>query len=47
MKILIIAAYSDDKGLGRGGTIARHTAEGDKIELMLFKFLTTRLSYKK
>ena len=29
--ILIVAAHADDEVLGCGGTIARHTAEGDVV----------------
>jgi LmbE family N-acetylglucosaminyl deacetylase len=35
MKILVIAAHPDDEILGCGGTIARHTAEGDEVHIMI------------
>ena len=37
MNILVICAHPDDEVLGCGGTIARHTAGGDKVTL---SFLT-------
>lgn len=33
-KVLVIAAHSDDEVLGCGGTIARHTAEGDQVHVI-------------
>lgn len=36
-EILVIAAHSDDEALGCAGTIARHTAEGDRVQVI---FLT-------
>jgi LmbE family N-acetylglucosaminyl deacetylase len=32
--VLIIAAHADDEVLGCGGTIARHTAEGDTVHVV-------------
>jgi LmbE family N-acetylglucosaminyl deacetylase len=34
-KILIIAAHPDDETLGCGGTIARHTAQGDFVSVLI------------
>ena len=35
LKILVVAAHSDDEVLGCGGTLLRHRSRGDKINLML------------
>lgn len=35
MNILVIAAHADDAELGMGGTIALHSARGDKVCLLL------------
>ncbi|RLA93713.1 MAG: PIG-L family deacetylase, partial [Deltaproteobacteria bacterium] len=35
MKILIIAPHPDDEVLGCGGTIAKHTKEGDEVYLCI------------
>lgn len=32
--IVVVAAHSDDEALGCGGTIARHSAEGDTVHLI-------------
>lgn len=32
-KVLVIAAHADDEVLGMGGTIARHTLEGDHVDV--------------
>ena len=34
-KILVIAAHPDDEVLGCGGTIARHTDEGDQVHILI------------
>ncbi|TYL38938.1 hypothetical protein CV102_10565 [Natronococcus pandeyae] len=35
MKVLCIAAHPDDEVLGVGGTLAKHAAAGDEVEVML------------
>lgn len=34
MKILIVAAHADDEALGCGGTIAKHSANGDEVRVL-------------
>ena len=34
-KILVIAAHPDDEVLGMGGTIAKMTAEGAEVHLLI------------
>ena len=35
MNILVIAAHPDDEVLGCGGTIARHSASGDRVDILI------------
>ncbi|MGE0734850.1 MAG: PIG-L deacetylase family protein [Alphaproteobacteria bacterium] len=35
MSILVIAAHPDDEVLGLGGTVARHAAAGDRIDVLI------------
>jgi N-acetylglucosamine malate deacetylase 1 len=34
-KILVIVAHPDDEVLGCGATIAKHTENGDKVQVVL------------
>jgi LmbE family N-acetylglucosaminyl deacetylase len=46
--VLIVAAHADDEVLGCGGTIARHTAEGDAVyAVFLADGVTSRLNSEK
>ena len=43
--VLVVAAHADDEALGCGGTIARHTADGDSVHLLLIADgVTSRLN---
>ena len=49
MKILIVVAHPDDEVLGMGGTIAKHTSNGDKVNIVyLTQGITSRrgINYK-
>lgn len=45
-KVLIIAAHPDDEVLGLGGTIAKHTKNGDEVHLLIITDGSTS-QYKK
>lgn len=44
MKVLVIAAHPDDEVLGMGGTILRHSNQGDKIRIV---YLATGITSRK
>jgi len=44
MNILIIVAHPDDEVLGMGGTIAKHTKNGDKVKIV---YLSTGITARK
>ncbi|WNS74812.1 PIG-L deacetylase family protein [Bacillus sp. DTU_2020_1000418_1_SI_GHA_SEK_038] len=35
MRVLVIAAHPDDEILGLGGTIAKHTSQGDEVHILM------------
>jgi LmbE family N-acetylglucosaminyl deacetylase len=35
MRVLVVAAHPDDELLGVGGTLLRHVAQGDEVEVMI------------
>ena len=43
MKVLIIAPHPDDEVLGCGGTIAKHSENGDEIHLIIATRIHPRL----
>lgn len=46
-KILVVAAHPDDEVLGGGGTIAKHTLEGDEVYLLILgEGVTSRYSQR-
>ena len=40
--ILVIAAHPDDEVIGCGGTIAKHTENGDKVHILIAAGATSR-----
>ena len=44
MNILIVVAHPDDEVLGMGGTIAKHSSNGDKITIL---YLTTGITSRR
>ena len=42
-RVLVVAAHPDDEVLGVGGTILRHTAQGDRVRILIMaEGLTSR-----
>ena len=44
MNILIVVAHPDDEVLGMGGTIVKHSSNGDKISIL---YLTTGIASRR
>ena len=44
MNILIVVAHPDDEVLGMGGTIAKHSSNGDKVSII---YLTTGITSRR
>ena len=44
MKVLVIVAHPDDEVLGMGGTIAKHSSNGDKIHVV---YMTTGITSRR
>ena len=47
MNVLIVAAHADDEVLGCGGSIARHVARGDIVNVIYMADGVTSRSQKK
>ena len=45
MVILVIAPHPDDETLGCGGTLLRHTAEGDELHWLIMTTITEEAGF--